>query len=89
MSNETLDLEKKENFSSDSPSRLLLELTKIKEDQKKISNDLKFIKRFIKWRQVWFVVQALIIAIPIILGIIFLPGYLKELMASLPDKLYY
>jgi len=89
MSNETLDLEKKENFSSDSPSRLLLELTKIKEDQKKISNDLKLIKRFIKWRQVWFVVQALIIAIPIILGIIFLPGYLKELMASLPDKLYY
>jgi len=89
MSNETLDLEKKENFSSDSPSRLLLELTKIKEDQKKISNDLKFIKRFIKWRQVWFVVQALIIAIPIILGIIFLPGYLKELIASLPDKLYY
>ncbi|BFD25243.1 MAG: hypothetical protein JST_000574 [Candidatus Parcubacteria bacterium] len=89
MSNETLDLEKKENFSSDSPSRLLLELTKIKEDQKKISNDLKLIKRFIKWRQVWFVVQALIIAIPIILGIIFLPGYLKELIASLPDKLYY
>ena len=69
--------------------QLLFELEKIKEGQLKISADLVAIKRFIKWRQIWFVIQVLMIAIPIILGVIFLPGYLKELLASLPDKLYY
>lgn len=89
MSNEILDSEKKANPSLDPSSPLTLELMEIKNEQKKISDDLAIIKRFIKWRQVWLLVQFLIIITPIILGVIFLPGYLKELIASLPDKLYY
>ncbi len=89
MPSETLEKETKEIPSELVSPQLLFELEKIKEGQLKISADLVAIKRFIKWRQIWFVIQVLMIAIPIILGIIFLPGYLKELLASLPDKLYY
>lgn len=89
MPSETLEKEKKETLSEFVSPQLLFELEKIKEGQLKISADLVAIKRFIKWRQIWLVIQVLIIAIPIILGAIFLPGYLEELLASLPDKLYY
>ena len=89
MPSETLEKEKKETLSELVSPQLLFELEKIKEGQLKISADLVAIKRFIKWRQIWLVIQVLIIAIPIILGAIFLPGYLEELLASLPDKLYY
>jgi hypothetical protein len=89
MPSETLEKETKEIPSELVSPQLLFELEKIKEGQLKISADLVAIKRFIKWRQIWFVIQVLMIAIPIILGVIFLPGYLKELLASLPDKLYY
>ena len=89
MPSETLEKETKEIPSELVSPQLLFELEKIKEGQLKISADLVAIKRFIKWRQIWFVIQVLMIAIPIILGVIFLPGYLKELLASLPDNLYY
>ena len=89
MSTETLEKEKKELFPEIASSEFLSELKKIKEEQSKISTEIAAIRRFIRLRQIWFMVQVLMIAIPVILGIIFLPGYLKELVNSLPDKLYY
>lgn len=89
MSTETLEKEKKELFPEIASSELLSELKKIKEEQSKISTEIAAIRHFIRLRQIWFMVQVLMIAIPVILGIIFLPGYLKELVNSLPDKLYY
>jgi len=89
LSESEADLIVKRLLSDGSTFRLHYEIEKIKEKQIKLAADLETIKRFIKWRQAWFLIRTLIILIPIILGIIFLPGYLKDLLATLPDKFYY
>ena len=89
LSESEADLIVKRLLSDGSTFRLHYEIEKIKEKQIKLAADLESIKRFIKWRQAWFLIRTLIILIPIILGIIFLPGYLKDLLATLPDKFYY
>jgi hypothetical protein len=49
----------------------------------KILEETSYIKKYIKWQQVWATVRLLILVIPIILGLLYLPdfinGYLKNL----------
>lgn len=42
----------------------------------------KDIKRYIRWQQIWGILRLLLIAIPIILGFIYLPPLIMEAIES-------
>lgn len=58
------------------------ELQKLLQENLKISKELyemtKKIKRWIVWQRVWGVIKILIILIPIVLGVIYLPPLVKK-----------
>ncbi|MFA5753767.1 MAG: hypothetical protein WC905_00175 [Patescibacteria group bacterium] len=47
-----------------------------------ILGKIKFIKKYIFWQQTWGAVRLLIIAIPIILGFIYLPPLIRDSLES-------
>ena len=47
-----------------------------------ISEDLKRVRKYIKWQQVWSTVRFLLIAIPIIIGFFYLPPLIKSYLES-------
>ena len=77
--------EKKEedkNSNNDDLKKLLeLNLEK-NEEILLISKD---IKRYIKWQQIWSTLRFLLIAVPIVLGFIYLPPLLKDIFAQYRD----
>ena len=40
--------------------------------------DLVRVKNFIKWQNIWATIRLLIVAVPIIVGFIYLPPLIKE-----------
>lgn len=62
----------KMNMSADELLRKNLEIAE--ENQKM----LRYIKRFVIWGQIWGVIKLLIIVVPIILGILYLPSFLDN-----------
>lgn len=67
------------------------DLKKLLEENLEISRKnyqaTKYIKRYVIWSQVMDVIKILIIVIPIILGIIYLPSLLKNLFGQYQDLL--
>ena len=77
--------------SIDSESDEHQELRELLRENLKISQELyeltKKIRRWTVWQRVWGVVKILIIAVPILLGIIYLPPLLQKNVAPL-QKFY-
>lgn len=67
------------------------ELQKLLKQNLKISQDLyaitKKIHRWTSWQRVWGVVKLIIIVVPIILGIIYLPSLIQTLVAPYQELL--
>ncbi len=67
------------------------DLQKLLQENLKISKDLyemtKKIKHWVAWQRVWGVVKILIIAIPLILGIIYGPTLLREALKPYQELL--
>jgi uncharacterized membrane protein YukC len=57
------------------------------EVSKKNQKDIKYIKRFTIWSQFWGVFKFLIILIPIIIGFIYLPSFMKDWISSYQEIL--
>jgi len=47
----------------------------------------KYMKRFVIWNQIFGVIKILLIAIPLILGIMYLPPLLNQVMSQYQDLL--
>jgi len=62
--------------------KLQQELQRLLQDNLKISQELyemtKKIKQWVAWQKVWGVVKILIIIVPLVLGIIYLPSLLEQ-----------
>ena len=52
------------------------------EISKKNQKDIRYIKRFVIWSQVWGALKILLILVPIILGILYLPPFLEQWLGS-------
>ena len=48
------------------------------EVSEKILEETEDIKKYIKWQKIWSVVRLLIILIPIVIGLLFLPPLIKN-----------
>jgi hypothetical protein len=57
------------------------------EISKNNQKDIKYIKKFIIWSQVWGVLKILIIVVPIIIGFIYLPSFLENWFDSYQEIL--
>lgn len=49
----------------------------------KILEETAYIKKYIKWQQVWATVRLLILIVPIILGFLYLPDFIKGYLNNL------
>ena len=58
----------------------MLEEDKISADLAIISADIKKIKRYIRWQKIYSLFVVLLIVVPILLGFIYLPPYVHELL---------
>jgi hypothetical protein len=58
----------------------MLEEDKISATLEKISADIKKIKLYIRWQKIYSLFVVLLIVVPIILGFIYLPPYVRELL---------
>jgi len=47
-----------------------------------ISENLVYIKKYVKWQKVWSAVRLLIVVIPLVIGFLYLPPLIKEYFAS-------
>jgi hypothetical protein len=66
-------------MENDELKNLLEQNLKKNEEILKISKD---IKKFMKWQQIWSTLRFLLIFVPIILGFIYLPPILKNLITN-------
>lgn len=58
----------------------MLEEDKISADLAIISADIKKIKRYMRWQKIYSLFVVLLIVVPIFLGFIYLPPYVRELI---------
>ncbi|MEA3398563.1 MAG: hypothetical protein U9R06_02335 [Patescibacteria group bacterium] len=67
------------------------DIKKIIEENLKLTKEIhemtKKIKSFVLWQQIFNVIKILIIIIPIVLGIIYLPPLLKEIVGNYQELL--
>ena len=67
------------------------DIKKLLEENLKLTKEMhamtKKIKSFIVWQQVMGIIKILLIAVPIIIGIIYLPPLLNELYSSYQELL--
>jgi hypothetical protein len=54
---------------------------------KEIHEMVKSVKTYIVWQRVWFVLKILIIAVPLILGFIYLPPILSDMFERYKETL--
>ena len=87
MESENKKENKKEDFEKEH-GELKKMLKEVVEVSIKNQEDLKYIRRFILWLQVWGAIKLVIILVPIILGIIYLPPFLKEWVGSYQEVLF-
>jgi len=66
-------------MENDELKNLLEQNLKKNEEILKISKD---IKKFMKWQQIWSTLRFLLIFVPVILGFIYLPPILKDLITN-------
>ena len=66
-------------MENDDLKNLLEQNLKKNEEILKISRD---IKKFMKWQQIWSTLRFLLIFVPIILGFIYLPPIIKDLITN-------
>jgi hypothetical protein len=66
-------------MENDELKNLLEQNLKKNEEILKISKD---IKKFMKWQQIWSTLRFLLIFVPIILGFIYLPPIIKDLITN-------
>jgi hypothetical protein len=52
------------------------------ESTAKILKDIRFIKKSLRWQRAWSVFRFLLIVVPIILGVIYLPPLIKETLET-------
>ncbi len=67
------------NQESEELKKLLRDNLERSDEILKISQE---IKRYIRWQNLWGILRLLLIAIPIILGFIYLPPLVKEVFQS-------
>jgi len=79
MEKENKKENKKDNFEKEHKELKDL-LKEALEVSKKNQEDLKHIRRFVLWLQIWGAIKVVFILVPIILGIIYLPPFLEEWM---------
>jgi len=75
-----------ENNLTDEQTELLRRNLEVSED---ILKKTEYIKKYIKWQKIWGVVNILIIVIPLVLGVVYLPPLFKDYLnqfASLSSK---
>lgn len=58
----------------------MLEEDKISVELAKISADIKKIKVYIRWQKTYSFLTVLLIVIPIILGFLYLPPYIRQIL---------
>ena len=58
----------------------MLEEDKISDALAIISADIKKIKRYIRWQKIYSLFVVLLVVVPTILGFIYLPPYVRELL---------
>ena len=79
------------NINQTLSSNFPKDLEKLLKQNLKISQELledsKKIKRWIVWQRTWGILKILIIAVPIVLGIIYLPPLLNDLVKPFRDLL--
>jgi cation transport ATPase len=68
-----------EGDQSDELISLLRENLKKNEEILKISRD---VKKYMRWQNIWSITRILVIAIPLIVGAIYLPPLIKEYIQS-------
>lgn len=49
----------------------------------KILEETSYIKKHIKWQQIWATIRLLIVVIPIILGFLYLPNFIEKYLGNL------
>ncbi len=79
--------EKEKDVINDDMGNIKSILNEVIEVSKKNQKDIKYIKRFVIWSQFWGVLKVLIILIPIIIGIIYLPSFMEDWISSYQEIL--
>ena len=52
------------------------------EMSEKILEKTEIIKKYIKWQKIWSIIRLLIIAIPLIIGFLYLPPIIKNYLSQ-------
>lgn len=69
-----------ENNLTDEQTALLRRNLEISEE---ILKKTEYIKEYVKWQKIWGIINVLLIVIPIIIGIVYLPPLIKDYFDSL------
>lgn len=73
MENEKLD------NPTDEQTELLRRNLEVSED---ILKKTDYIKEYIKWQKIWGVVKILVVVVPIVLGVIYLPPMIRNYLSQ-------
>ena len=68
-----------ENNLTDEQTELMRHNLEISEE---ILKNTKYIKEYIKWQKIWGIINVLLIVVPIIIGIVYLPPLIKDYLDS-------